>query len=226
MDLREAKEFLNGKGYVLVEKASAEQIERWKKWAIEDSIDSLAHSSVNEKTVETVKEFYNKLKASGLGKVDNYTPINTVYTHHREISDITIPEEYFEERGMTGKDPQGFGYEVKCAIGKKYYLGIYTQNFQYTTRVSSYYLAKESDEKQDIIRTYAQLDAPICKKLWDDKKEEISLDADEVVDFLNELVNFEIDDGKQNKLDQIKAAQAAKDDEIYNFEKGLRYHGN
>lgn len=92
-----------------------------------------------------------------------------------------------------------------------------------TDTISSWKLAHQSDFDQSVIKTYAAAGAPICTKLRDD--ENLQLGPEEIVDLLDELVNYKPNAEQAAKLADVKNAQAKLNDEIYNFEKGLRYHG-
>jgi hypothetical protein len=249
MDLREAKQFLNKSGYRLVEKMTdeernakrrakyaeqkaaeqaqnrADQRQRDLDWSMESTKKQLEIAIENglADKVERVQEWYDKLTQSGLGKVTYMSKLNKLMNfYHDNREDEIFPEEWFEEHGLSGDSPKTFTYTVPCTILGKY--KTYDVNVGLNTdTISSWKLAHQSDVNQRIVSTYARLGAPICKKLWADEK--LELGPDEVIDFLSELVDYELDAEQTAKLADIKDKQAKLDDEIYNFEKGLRYHG-
>lgn len=246
MDLREAKQFLNNKGYALVEKMTDEernakrrakyaaereaektqkraaQRDRDLQWALKDTKEWLEKALENGlvEKAEKINKWYGILTNSGLGKITYMVKINKLRSNF--INDETYPEEWFEEHGLSGETPRVFTYSVKIPLYDN--MNTYDINVSLgTDTISSWKLAHQSDFDQSVIKTYAAAGAPICTKLRDD--ENLQLGPEEIVDLLDELVNYKPNAEQAAKLADVKNAQAKLNDEIYNFEKGLRYHG-
>ena len=246
MNLKEAKQFLNNKGYVLVEKMTDEernakrrekyaaerdaeklqkraaQRERNKMWALKNTKEWLENELDNGlvEKAEKINVWYDILTKSGLGKITYMTKLNKLRS--QLINDETYPEEWFEEHGISGETPREFTYSVKVPLYDNVNVYDITVSLG-TDTISSYKLAHQSEFDQSVINTYAAAGAPICTKLRDN--ENLKLGPENVVDLLDELVNYKPNEKQAAKLADVKKAQAKLNDEIYNFEKGLRYHG-